>query len=218
MLSLKFKMFLCPVIILAIAAVPALLMVATTWPIPIHIYRESLRSPWRDAERNDIIYVAEVVGIQGIIRRTATLEVSEVIKGGPLPSRIEQPLGKIAGSDDLGNVFLVFDDAGWGPLAVYKIRGPESVTGVPAPGIDAPGIPRFSGAELVEVIKDIVKVQSAEAVLGQEHLQILEKHVSGEKTRWYWLLEYDVKEFLKERSDVPGASELLKKYRAASEY
>ena len=101
---------------------------------------------------------------------------------------------------------------------MYKIRGPESVTGVPAPGIDAPGIPRYSGAELVEVIKDIVKVQSAEAALGQEYLQILEKYVSGEKNLWYWLLQHDVQEFLEKRSDVPGASELLKKYRAASEY
>ena len=217
-LALKMKMLLCPVIILAIATIPALLIEATPWPIPIQVRHKALWRPWRDAEIADRIYVVRVADIRGVIKRTATLEVTEVVKGGPLLDKVEQPLGRIAGSDDLGNVYLVFDHGGWWPFAAYKIRGPERVAGVPAPGIDAPGIARFSGVELVEVVKDIVRVQSAEAALGQEHLQILEKYVSGDKTYWYWLLECDVKEFLGERSDVPGASELLKKYRAASEY
>lgn len=210
---LKAKMVLCPVIIIAIAVIPPLLLRATPWPIPIHVHDRGMWRLWRDVSNAEQIYVVQVSDIRGIVNRTATLDVVEVIKGGPLTQKIEEPLGRVVGSDDNGNIFLVFaGPGGWLP-AVYNLGNPRKPAGVYVPYWGA----TFAREEVIEVIKELVHAHSNDKHLSEDQMWTLERYVNGDRVDWYWLIEYDVKEFLREKLDSPGVEELLREYEQPPE-
>ena len=203
------------VAILFVLAVPVPLLIrAVPWPIPVTAVSYPLSRPWWGVSQSNVIFLAEMERVNGMICRTSELNVLETIKGPDMPSHVSFDLGRIAGTNDQGNVFLVLlSDRDGYVVAAQRVRSPKGPVGVVAPWLDVPGIAHLPASLLVDTVRKIVKVQADPGKnLSKEQVQVLEGWLDPNDFAWYYLRNEDIVDDLKLRKDDPEANRLLGRF------
>lgn len=104
---LRFRELLCPVLVLAFAVGIPMVVVRAPWPIEIRVQYRQVH-PWSLTTEAESIFVARAVSVNGWINRTVTVDVTEVLKGEISQRVLEVEPGKVAGTESVGKLFLVY--------------------------------------------------------------------------------------------------------------